>query len=133
MKAKYISFRIMAIVLFNYAWSSATPSLHAISDLYEVDGDGNVFEHRVDNEGIQWKRKVNLKRLGVLSNDVVLSLPFESCLEEKLTGKNIYGNHVEQKLKLEEISQVRFSFVTFVNWITRNSWRRGGGGGIVVM
>ena len=113
MKANYTTLRILAIVLLNYAWStwsSVTPSLYAISDLYEVVGDGNAFEHRVDNEGKQWKRKVNLKRLEVLSNDVALGLPFDSCLEDKLT--NIHGKHDEQKWKFEEIHQVRFSFAT---------------------
>ena len=110
MKANYVSFRILAVVLCNYAWSSATPSLHTISDLYEVDGNGNAFEHRVDSEGKQWKRKVNLKRLEVLSNDVVLGLPYDSCLEDKLT--NIYDKRDKQKSKFEEIHQVRFSFVT---------------------
>lgn len=113
MKAKYTTFHILAIVLLNYAWStwsSATPSLYVVSDLYEVAGDGNTFEHRVDNEGKQWKRKVNLERLEVLSNDLAFGLPFDSCLEDKLT--NIHDKHDEQKSKFEEIHQVRFSFVT---------------------
>ena len=119
MKANY-SFRILAIVLCNYAWSSATPSVHAISDLYEVDGDGNAFEHRVDSEGKQWKRKVNLKRLEVLSNDVVFGLPFDSCIEDKLT--NIYVKHDLQKSKFEEIHQVRFSFVTSLGRAGKGMW-----------
>lgn len=110
MKAKYVNFRILAIVLCKYAWSSATPSLHAITDLYEIDGDGNTFEHRVDNEGKQWKRQVNLQRLEVLSNDVVLGLPFDSCLEDKFT--NIDDKPDEQKSKFEEIHQVRFSLLS---------------------
>ena len=113
MEAKYPTFRILTIVLLNYAWStwsSATPSLYAITDLYEVSGDGNAFEHRVDNEGKQWKRKVNLKRLEVLSNDLAVALPFDSCLEDKLT--NIHDKHDDQKSKFEEIHQVRLSFVT---------------------
>ena len=125
-----INFRILAIVLCNYAWSSATPSLHAISDLYEIDGDGNTFEHRIDNEGKQWKRKVNLQRLEVLSNDVVLGLPFDSCLEDKLT--NIYDQADEQKSKFEEIHQVRFTLVTFESWITTGISGGGKGGGVMM-
>lgn len=125
MKPKHTSLPIFAIVLCNFAWSSPKPSLHAVSDLYVVDGDGYAFEHRVDNEGRQWKRKMNLKRLELLSNDVVLGLPFDSCLEDKLT--NIYDKHDEQTSKFEEIHQVRLWFVTFVSCINRNSWGRSWG------
>jgi len=109
MKAKYINIRILAIVLYNYAWAAATPSLHAITDLYKINSDGNTFEYRVDNEGKEWKREVNLRRLEVLSNDLVLGLPFDSCLEEKLT--NTDDKHNEQKSKFEEIHQVIFSLL----------------------
>jgi len=107
MKAKYINFRVLTIVLYNYAWSAATLSLHAVTDLYEINGDGNTFEYHVDNEGKQWKRKVNLQRLEVLSNDVVLGLPFDSCLEDKLT--NTDDHHDEQEGNLKEIHQESFS------------------------
>lgn len=89
--------------------------LHAIADLYEIGDDGNAVEHRVREGGVQWKRQVNLKKLEVLANDVVLSLPYESCLEDKLTGQNKYSDHDEQNSKFEEIHQViiMLSFVTF--------------------
>ncbi len=90
--------------------------LYAITDLYEVGDDGNAVEHRVGEDGVQWKRQVNLKKLEVLTNDVVLSLPYKSCLEDKLTGQNKFADHDEQNSKFVEIHQViiMLSFVTFV-------------------
>ena len=86
--------------------------LHAIHDLYEVGDDGIAREHRVSEDGVQLKRRVSLEKLDVLTNDVVLSLPLESCLEDKLTGQNKYADHVEQNSKFEEIHQVMLSFAT---------------------
>lgn len=115
MKATYISFRILAFIFFNCAACSTAatpPMLFAIDDLYEFR-DGVVVETRVDSEGVQWKTEVNLEKLDILNNDMVLSLPFESCLEEKFTGRNVYGDHAEQNSKFEEIHKVtRFSYVT---------------------
>ena len=114
MTANYISLRVLAIVFFNFASSTATPMLFAIADLYEVGADGKAMELLV-TDGVQWKRTVNLKKLEILTNDVVLSLPHESCLEDKLTRQKRYGDNAEQKSKFEEIHQVMFSFVTFMS------------------
>lgn len=114
MKANFISLRVLAIVFLNFAASTATPTLFAISDLYEVGADGKAMELLVTDR-VQWKRSANLKNLEILTNDVVLSLPYESCVEDKLTGQNKYGDNAEEKSKFEEIHQVLFSFVTFMS------------------
>lgn len=96
MKVKYIIFYILVIVFLNYVWLIwlfVMLSLYVVLDLYEVVGDGNVFEYCVDNEGKQWKRKVNLERFEVLLNDLVFGFLFDSCFEDKLI--NIYDKYDE--------------------------------------
>ena len=89
--------------------------LYAIVDLYEVRDDGNAVEQRFGDDDVKWETRVNLKKLEVLTNDGVLSLPFKSCLDDKITGQNKYADRAEQTSKFEEIHEVMFGFVTFIS------------------
>ena len=123
MKASHASFRfrsILVCLLLNYVWSSPTPLLYANDDIYEVQNDGNVEEHRLNSKGVQWKIQTNLHRLEVLSNDRASKIPLESCIEEKLTGQIKYEDQGEKNSKFEEIHEVMFSqFVAFLATLVR--------------
>ena len=74
--------------------------------MYEVR-DGRAIERHVDFvSGREWKTEVNLERLEVVLNDVVYGLPFESCIEEKMTRDNKYPDQDGQNSRFEEVHQV---------------------------
>ena len=98
--------RILAILCSISAYTTGAPTLLAIPDMYEVRDGGYAIERHFDSTGRQWKTQVNLERLEVVMNDVVYNLPFESCIEEKLTRDNKYEDYAGRKSRFDEIHKV---------------------------
>ena len=96
---------IFSIVSSTIVCSTATPQLITLPDMYEVR-DGEAFELHRDSVSGQWKTKVNLERLEVVRNDLVVGLPFESCEEEKMARVNKYAASDGHNSRFEEVHQV---------------------------
>lgn len=105
MEAKVVFILIFSIVSSTIVCSTATPQLITLPDMYEVR-DGEAFELHRDSVSSQWKTKVNLERLEVVRNDLVVGLPFESCKEEKMARVNKYAASDGHNSRFEEVHQV---------------------------
>lgn len=107
LKMAAVTFRILVFLSSCIGVSSAsTPTIISNPDTYEAQDGIYITEHRVDDSGTKWTQKASLGRLEVLANDMALNLPFESCMEEKLTRQNKYTDHLGQNSKFKEIHQV---------------------------
>ena len=105
MEAKVVFILIFSIVYSTIVRSTATPQLITLPEMYEVR-DGEAFELHHDSVRGQGKTKVNLERLEVVRNDLVLGLPFESCKEEKMARVNKYAASDGHNSRFEEVHQV---------------------------
>lgn len=105
MEAKVVFILIFSFVSCTIVCSTATPQLITLPDMYEVR-DGEAFELHRDSVSGQWKTKVNLERLEVVRNDLVVGLPFESCEEEKMARVNKYAASDGHNSRFEEVHQV---------------------------
>ena len=103
------TFAIFAILRLIFIRSSATPFLVAIPDIYKVRSGGHALKEHYDSiNGRQWKTKASLDRLELLLNDLAYNLPFETCIEEKMTRENKYADQGGQNVGFEEVHQVQF-------------------------
>ena len=105
MEAKVVFRLIFSIVYSTIVCSTATPLLITLPEMYEVR-DGEAFQLHHDSVSGQRKTKVNLERLEVVRNDLVFGLPFESCIEEKMTRDNKYAASDRHNSRFEEVHQV---------------------------
>ena len=93
--------------------SAMRTTLLAQDDVYEVLNGRFVVLSRSDEKGTQWTQQQKLERLEVLSNDLVFNTPWKSCIYEKTTGQNKYGDKGGQQVnsKFEDVRKVRLNFI----------------------
>ena len=103
------TFAIFAILCLVFIRSSATPPvLIAIPDIYEVRSGGHALKEHYDSVTERhWKTEASLDRLELLLNDLAYNLPFETCIEEKMTRENKFADQAGQSFKFEEVHQVQ--------------------------
>lgn len=102
------TFAIFAILCLIFIRSSATPVLVAIPDIYEVRSGGHALKEHYDSiTERHWKTKASLDMLELLRNDLAYNLPFETCIEEKVTRENKFADQAGQSFGFEEVHQVQ--------------------------
>ena len=109
------TFAIFAILCLVFIRSSATPPvLVAIPDIYEVRSGGHALKEHYDSVTERhWKTKASLDRLELLLNDLAYNLPFETCIEEKMTRENKFADQAGQSFGFEEVHQVQLILYTW--------------------